>query len=162
MGTLHAFHSFKFLKYRPKSCRRIPLKRRRLISTISWKFKWAVGKRRRQQTLPFTGLIVSTVSSTSYTTAGWQRRGEAHHKHRRMHAPLCRWIQVICTRLSSNANIVTYTKNIHIWWLSNGQCSHPPTHMHLLWVECSWVTNGGFGWTTDALSWKIGITFPRF
>lgn len=45
-----------------------------------------MGRRGRQKTLPFTGLIVSTVSSTSYTTAAWQTGWTARHKHRQMHA----------------------------------------------------------------------------
>lgn len=67
-------------------------------------------KRRRQQTLPFRGLIVSTISITSYTTNCWQNKRKAYHKRREMHAPLSLWNQVICICFYSNAKIVIYTK----------------------------------------------------
>lgn len=44
---------------------RMPLRRGSLIRTISRRFKWSAGNRRRQQTLSSAGLIVSTISSTS-------------------------------------------------------------------------------------------------
>lgn len=133
MGSLHAFYSLGFLKSQSSPSHRIPLKRRRLICTIGWKFKWAVGNRRRQQTLPFTGLIVFTISSTSYTTSEWQRRRKAHHKHWQTHAPLCKWIHVM--RFYSNATIGIYTKRFtYENLLMVNTAIDPHTHTHFLCV----------------------------
>lgn len=152
MGSLHAFHSCNFLKMRPKSSRRIPLKRARLISTIGWRSKRAVGRRGRQKTLPFTGLIVSTVSGTSYTTAAWQTGWTARRKHRQMHAGLALQRLAFMRKRKKHTRWNTEQKAFCVRWPPNGECSnrctpavHASTHVrtyvctHHLWVTGSLV-----------------------
>lgn len=148
MGSLHAFHSCNFLKSRPKSSRRIARKRARLISTIGWRSKRAVGRRGRQKTLSFTGLIVSTVSSTSYTTAAWQTGWTARHKHRQMHAGLV--LQRLTFIHEEKKNILKHKpKAVCVRWPPNRersyparlQCTHACTYVctHHPWVTASLV-----------------------
>lgn len=149
MGSLHAFHSCNFLKTRPKSSRRIALRRARLISPIGWRSKRAVGRRGRQKTLPFTGLIVSTVSSTSYTTAAWQTGWTARHKHRQMHAGLVLQRLTCMRERKKNLHTETQSERSCVRWPPNGersnparlQCTHPRTYVctHHPWVTGSLV-----------------------
>lgn len=152
MGSLHAFHSCNFLKMRPKSSRRIPLKRARLISTIGWRSKRAVGRRGRQKTLPFTGLIVSAVSGTSYTTAAWQTGWTARRKHRQMHAGLALQRLAFMRERKKHTRWNTEQKAFCVRWPPNGERSnrctpavHASTHVrtyvctHHLWVTGSLV-----------------------
>lgn len=102
-----------------------------------------MGHRRRQPTLPFTGLIVPAISSTSYTTAGWQIRGKARRKHRRMHAPLRKWISSrmhvpLFKAYWGNALIVFKTNTFtRVEPLMATQ--HPPTNEHAHSLPLSWL-----------------------
>lgn len=124
MGSLHAFHSCNFFKMRPKPSHRIALRRARLISTIGWRSKRAVGRRGRQKTLPFTGLIVSTVSSTSYTTVAWQTGWTARHKHRQMHAGLALH-RLTVIRGGKKRHSKTQSESVCVRWPPNGERSDP-------------------------------------
>lgn len=159
MGSLHAFHSCNFLKTQPKYSRRIPLTRARLISTIGWRSKRAVGRRGRQKTLPFTGLIVSTVSGTSYTTAAWQTGWTARHKHRQMHAGLAVQRLAFMHVGGKKYTLKHGAESVCVRWPPHGERSDPRTafgaHMHAptyVRMHAPSVSDRLFGCTTATLS----------